>query len=113
MKAFAGDARAIQYGMEYMRIFSCFFVAGGFLVVYHNILRAVGDVKVTVLMGVSEVVTRVAFTFAFTAWMGYYGLWWVSPLTWCCAAMVGGLRYYSGTWRANARIQTAGDEKSR
>lgn len=104
MKAFTQNPASIRYGMEYMKIFSGFFLIGGFLVVYHNILRAAGDVKVTVLMGVSEVITRIGFTFLFSAWMGYYGLWWVSPLTWCCAALVGAVRYYSGKWQDKARI---------
>lgn len=107
MKAFTQTPEAIQYGIEYMRIFSCFFFVGGFLVVYHNILRASGDVKVTVLMGVSEVITRIGFTFLFTAWMGYYGLWWVSPLTWCFATLVGAIRYYSGKWQEKASLSFA------
>ncbi len=105
MRAFTQSPDSIRYGIEYMRIFSGFFFVGGFLVVYHNILRAAGDVKVTVLMGVSEVITRIGFSFLFSAWMGYYGLWWVSPLTWCFAALVGAVRYYSGKWQEKARIQ--------
>ena len=104
MKAFTQDPLSIRYGVEYMKIFSFFFFVGGFLTIYHNILRAAGDVKVTVLMGVSEVITRIGFTFLFSAWMGYYGLWWVSPLTWTCAAIVGAIRYYSGTWQKKALI---------
>lgn len=104
MKAFTQSPVSIGYGVEYIRIFSGFFLIGGFLVVYHNVLRAAGDVKVTILMGVSEVITRIGFTFLFTAWMGYYGLWWVSPITWCCAALVGAVRYYSGKWQEKARI---------
>ncbi len=104
MTAFTQDTAAIQYGIEYMRIFSCFFTVGGFLVVYHNVLRASGDVKVTILMGVSEVITRIGFTFLFSAWLGYYGLWWVSPLTWCCAGLVGAVRYYSGKWQEKASL---------
>lgn len=106
MKAFTQTPDAIRYGVEYMRIFSCFFFVGGFLVVYHNILRASGDVKVTIFMGVSEVITRIGFTFLFTAWFGYYGLWWVSPLTWCCATLVGAIRYYSGSWMTKAKSVT-------
>lgn len=106
MKAFTQNPLSIRYGMEYMKIFSFFFFVGGFLTIYHNILRAAGDVKVTVLMGISEVITRISFTFLFTAWLGYYGLWWVSPLTWTCAALVGAIRYYSGTWQNKARIHT-------
>lgn len=84
--------------MEYLHIMAVFFLAGGILVVYHNILRPAGDIKVTILMGVSEVVTRISFAFLFSAWFGYRGLWWVSPVTWVCAAAVGAVRYYSGKW---------------
>ncbi|MBS6195950.1 MAG: MATE family efflux transporter [Clostridiales bacterium] len=105
MRAFTSNPDSIRYGVEYMRIFSVFFLIGGNMTIYHNILRAAGDVKVTVLMGVSEVITRIAFTFLFTRWMGYHGLWWVSPLTWCCAVAVGAVRYYSGKWEEKARIQ--------
>lgn len=104
MRAFTNTPEAIGYGIEYMRIFSCFFAVGGFLVVYHNVLRASGDIKVTILMGFSEVVTRISFTFLFTLWFGYHGLWWVSPLTWCCATLVGAIRYYSGKWQKKANI---------
>jgi len=107
MKAFTESTDAIRYGIEYMKIFSFFFMVGGFLVVYHNVLRASGDVKVTILMGVSEVVTRIGFTFLFTAIWGYWGLWWVSPLTWCCATAVGAIRYYSGKWKDKAQIHIA------
>lgn len=105
MRAFTEVPASVQYGMEYMRIFSGFFFVGGFLGIYHNVLRSAGDVKVTILMGISEVVTRIGFSFLFNAWFGYFGLWWVSPITWCCATMVGAVRYYSGTWQNKSRIQ--------
>ena len=105
MRAFTDAPLSIQYGMEYMHIFSGFFFVGGFMCVYHNVLRASGDVKVTVLMGVSEVITRIGFSFLFNEWFGYYGLWWVSPITWVCATMVGAVRYYSGAWQDKAKIQ--------
>ena len=105
MEAFTGNPESIRYGVEYMKVFSCFFFVGGILVVYHNILRSAGDVTITVLMGVSEIITRIGCTFLFTAVFGYYGLWWVSPLTWCCAMLVGCVRYYSGKWKKKVQLQ--------
>lgn len=102
MKAFTDTPESIRFGAEYMRIFTLFFLMGGILVVYHNILRASGDVAVTVLMGVSEVVTRISCAFLLPMLFGYTGLWYVSPLTWTCAALVGAVRYYSGTWKKKA-----------
>jgi len=102
MEAFTQTPEAIQFGVEYMRVFTLFFLAGGILVVYHNILRASGDVAVTVLMGVSEVVTRIGCALLFPQLWGYRGLWLVSPITWICAMLVGAVRYYSGTWKKKA-----------
>lgn len=103
MTMFTQSAASIAYGVEYMRIFSFFFLIGGTMCIYHNILRASGDVKMTLAMGMSEVVTRISFTFLFTKWMGYFGLWWVSPVTWVCAVAIGAIRYYSGKWEELAR----------
>lgn len=105
MRVFTQTPESIRYGVEYMRIFPFFFMIGGTICIFHNILRPAGDVKVTILMGVSEIITRITFTFLFTQLFGYYGLWWVSPLTWVCAATVGAIRYYSGKWIETAQKQ--------
>ncbi|MBR4038854.1 MAG: MATE family efflux transporter [Clostridia bacterium] len=105
MAMFTQSPESIQYGVEYMRIFSFFFLIGGTMCIFHNVLRASGDVKMTLAMGVSEVITRISFTFLFTELMGYWGLWWVSPLTWVCAVAVGAIRYYSGKWEGIAKKQ--------
>ena len=111
MRAFTQSPDSIRYGMEYMRIFSFFFMIGGSMTIFHNVLRPAGDVAVTLLMGVSEVITRITFSFLFTKFFGYYGLWWVSPLTWCCAVAVGAVRYYSGKWEQIARRSHAQEAK--
>lgn len=99
MRMFTDSSQSIAYGVEYMRIFAPFLIGVGILTLFHNLLRAVGDVKITICMGVSEVITRIGFAFLFSYLWGYHGLWFVSPLTWCCAALVGAVRYLSGTWK--------------
>ena len=105
MAMFTQSPESIRYGVEYMRIFSFFFLIGGTMCIFHNVLRASGDVKMTLAMGLSEVITRISFTFLFTHLWGYWGLWWVSPITWVCAVAVGAIRYYSGKWEEIARRQ--------
>lgn len=107
MRLFTQSPDSIRYGVEYMHVFSFFFFIGGTMTIFHNILRPAGDVGFTLLMGLSEVVTRISFTFLFTRIWGYRGLWWVSPLTWCCAVAIGAARYYSGKWEQLARKQAA------
>ena len=107
MGAFTETPEAIRLGVEYMRIFAGFFLAGGILVIFQNFLRSVGDVTFTLMMGVSEIITRVGFSFLFPALVGYIGLWFVSPITWVVAMIVGLLRYYSKAWvkKAEANIR--------
>ena len=107
MGAFTETPEAIRLGVEYMRIFACFFLAGGILVIFQNFLRSVGDVTFTLMMGFSEIITRVGFSFLFPALVGYIGLWFVSPITWVVAMIVGLARYYSKAWvkKAEANIR--------
>lgn len=107
MGAFTETPEAIKLGVEYMRIFACFFLTGGILVIFQNFLRSVGDVTFTLMMGVSEIVTRVSFSFLFPALVGYIGLWFVSPITWVVAMIVGLARYYSKAWvkKAEANVR--------
>lgn len=98
MKAFTESEEAIRYGVEYMKIFAGFFIAGGLVVVFQNFLRSAGDVLFTLLMGVSEVITRIGFALFLPGVVGHVGLWFVSPVTWTVAAIVGMVRYYSNTW---------------
>ena len=110
MRLFTDNTEAIGYGVEYMRIFAPCLIGVGILVLFHNLLRSVGDVKVTICMGVSEVITRIGFAFLFSWLWGYYGLWFVSPITWWCAAGVGGLRYISGVWKRKVEMQQTAEK---
>lgn len=109
MGAFTETPEAIRLGVEYMRIFACFFLAGGILVIFQNFLRAAGDVLFTLLMGVSEIITRVGLALLLPGVVGYIGLWFVSPITWVVAAIVGLARYYSNAWKKMA-LNTAAAE---
>lgn len=99
MRMFTDNADSIRYGVEYMRLFAPFLIILGILDIFYNLLRAVGDVRMTVWTGISEVITRIGLSFLLSYFLGYHGLWWVSPITWCVAASLGGLRYISGAWQ--------------
>ncbi len=99
MRMFTSNAESIQYGVEYMHIFSIFLLAVGMLTMLYSFLRAVGDVRITVWTGICEVISRIGLALLLSYLMGYHGLWWVSPLTWCIAFAVAGGRYLSGAWK--------------
>lgn len=105
MRMFTDNADSIRYGVEYMRLFAPFLIILGILDIFYNLLRAVGDVRMTVWTGISEVITRIGLSFLLSYFLGYHGLWWVSPITWCVAASLGGLRYISGAWQKPILLQ--------
>lgn len=105
MRLFTDNAEAIGYGMEYMHIIAIFFVFLGVICTLQSLLRAAGDIPITLAMGVSEVVTRIGFAFLFSMWFGYHGLWWVSPITWLISAGLGTWRYLSGRWIGKSVVQ--------
>jgi len=72
-------------------------------VVFQYFLRSAGDVLFTLLMGVSEVITRIGLALFLPGLVGHMGLWFVSPVTWTVAAIVGMARYYSNTWVKKAQ----------
>ena len=106
MRLFTDDTQAITYGMEYLHIIAIFFVFLGILSTFQSLLRSAGDIPITIAMGVSEVITRVGFAFLFSTWFGYYGLWWVSPITWLISAALGSWRYLSGRWIGKSVIES-------
>ena len=58
MRMFTDNAEAIVYGIEYMRIMAVFFVFTGLVCMFQSLLRAAGDIPVTIAMGISGVITR-------------------------------------------------------
>lgn len=91
-------AQVINIGSNYLWIVSGFYVVVSILMLEQNMLRSAGDVSMTMVLGISEVVTRVAFAYLFSGIWGYIGVFWATPLTWIIAAVIGYVRYLSGKW---------------
>lgn len=98
MRMFTSNEEAIGYGMEYMRVMAGCFVFLGLVCTFQSLMRAAGDIPVTIAMGVSEVITRISLAFLFSHLFGYSGLCWVSAITWMASAALGAWRFLSGRW---------------
>jgi Na+-driven multidrug efflux pump len=75
--------------------------------VSRNLLSGAGDVKIPMLMGVTEVVCRVVFANVLSSHFGYQGIWWATGLTWLLTATVGCIRYASGKWKDKSLVTSA------
>ena len=100
MRSFMAASRAEDYGRAiwYKGAASLCFVFLGLVCTFQSLMRAAGDIPVTIAMGVSEVITRISLAFLFSHLFGYSGLCWVSAITWMASAALGAWRFLSGRW---------------
>ena len=110
MRMFTETPEAIAVGKEYLYLIAAFFVFLGVTCTMQSLLRAAGDVKVTVAIAIGEVVTRISLAFLLSAKFGYHGLWWVSPITWLVSASIGFIRYLSGRWIGKSVVSASGNK---
>lgn len=103
----AEDKEVIRIGIEALRVPCFFYSFVGMIFVSRNLLSGAGDVKIPMLMGVTEVVCRVVFANVLSSYFGYQGIWWATGLTWLLTATVGCIRYASGKWKDKSLVTSA------
>jgi putative MATE family efflux protein len=103
----AEDQEVIRIGIEALRVPCFFYSFVGMIFVSRNLLSGAGDVKIPMLMGVTEVVCRVVFANVLSSYFGYQGIWWATGLTWLLTATVGCIRYASGKWKDKSLVTSA------
>lgn len=96
---FTTDEEVLDIAVTNIRITAWFAPVLGVVFVYQNFLRSVGDVAPTIWMSITEIAARSVLAFAFSAWLGYVGIWWVTPVGWVASLLIGFFRYRSGIWK--------------
>ncbi len=98
------DIEVVEVGIRALRVTCFFYTFVGMIFVTRNVLSGAGDVKIPMLMGLTEVVCRVLFATILSHKIGYNGIWWATGLTWLFTSLVGIIRYYSGRWEHKSII---------
>ena len=99
------DFDVARIGLEAIRV-TCFFYAFvGMIFVSRNFLSGVGDIKIPMIMGLTEVLCRVIVSYVLSAKIGYGGIWWATALTWLITCCVGCSRVASGKWKDKSIIK--------
>ena len=93
------DVEVVRIGIEALRVTCFFYSLVGMIFVTRNLLSGAGDVKIPMVMGFTEVVSRVIVSLVLASFIGYNGIWWATGLTWFFTSIVGLIRYYSGKWK--------------
>jgi Na+-driven multidrug efflux pump len=100
MRMFTDAPEIARIGTKAIRITCMFYIPVGMIYVSRNLLSGAGDVKVPMIMGGSEVLSRVIFANVLTAIpvIGYMGIWWATGLNWFVTGLIGCVFYASGRW---------------
>lgn len=98
-----GDAPEIaQVAVNGLRITSCFYPFLGMIYPTRNVLNGAGDAKFSLYTGIMECIGRIAFAYPLTLipFMGKYGVFYATGLTWFLNASFSFIRYKRGKWKS-------------
>lgn len=93
----------IDFGVQYLRFVSVFYIVGSVNMITGGILRGAGDMKMFMVGSLTNFFSRVASTYILSTFIGHQAIWWGIPIGWAAGCAFTLTRYRSGKW-ANARL---------
>ena len=98
---FGKDADVIRIGANGLRITCCFYIFLGLIYTTRNVLNGAGDAMFSLFTGIVECIGRVGFAYPMTLipFMGKYGVFYSTGLTWFLNGMFSLIRYKRGKWK--------------
>lgn len=98
---FGRDADVLKIAIDGLRITSCFYLFLGLIYPTRNVLNGAGDAMFSLFTGIIECIGRVGFAFPLTLipFMGSYGVFYATGLTWLLNGVFSLLRYKRGKWK--------------
>lgn len=101
---FTTDPEVPEIAIPLVRIEACFAPVLCIVFVLQHFLRSVSDVRPTVAMSFAEIFARGILPFVLSSWLGYFGIWWATPVGWTLSMIIGLVRYRSGKWKDKAAV---------
>ena len=84
------EIQALAVGVQYLRIEGACYAGIGILFLLYGYFRAVERPKISLLLTVISLGTRVALAYAWAPWVGVWAIWWAIPIGWLLADLTGG-----------------------
>ena len=106
MSIFVTNADIISIATTGIRITSVFLLALGGVQILRYMLNGAGDSMYALINGVVEVIARVVFAVSLTAipFIGMWGIWLTTGLTWTVTAVFALFRYKQGAWKEKTLV---------
>ncbi|MCM1183760.1 MAG: MATE family efflux transporter [Roseburia sp.] len=101
MSIFVTEPEVIAIGARGLSITSCFYFFLGMIYVARSVLNGAGDAAFAMLNGLMEVIGRVGFAMPLTMipFIGMWGIFLTTGLTWALTGLVSIVRYHRGRWQ--------------
>ena len=107
VRIFTKSDFVVELGTSALRITCFFYLFVSTIFISRSLLSGAGDVKVPMVMGISEVVCRYVFATILTATsLGYLGIYVATAINWTVTSAIGMIRYLSGKWKLKGIVNT-------
>lgn len=93
------NIEVINYGVEYMRVVSVFYIVMGIMFASNSVLRGSGDMQAFLISSLFNLITRVLGAYALSKLIGQSAIWWSIPIGWSVGAIIAIIRFLSGKWK--------------
>ncbi len=88
------ETEVITLGIEYISVVAIFYVLIGFLFMFYGLYRGIGMLKMSIILTVVSLGTRVILAYILSATaLGASGIWWSIPIGWALADILGFIEY--------------------
>lgn len=105
---FGKDMKVLKIAVDGLRITSCFYIFLGLIYPTRNVLNGAGDAMFSLFTGIVECIGRVGFAYPLTLipFMGSYGVFYATGLTWLLNGLFSLVRYKQGKWKTIGLVKT-------
>lgn len=100
------NIQAINYGMDYMRVVSSFYILMGIMFTSNGLLRGAGDMKTFMASSLFNLFSRVILAYVLASQIGPSAIWWSIPIGWFVGSAISFTRFRSGKWMNKGFIKT-------
>lgn len=88
------EIEVINLGVEYLSVVSVFYLLIGFLFMFYGLFRGLGKLKISIVLTVVSLGTRVILAYILAeTFLGARGIWWAIPIGWLLADILGIIYY--------------------
>ena len=101
MSIFGLNEKVLGIAVDGLRITCCFYIFLGTIYTTRNVLNGAGDAMFSLFTGIVECIGRVGFAYPLTLipFMGSYGVFYATGITWLLNGLFSLVRYKHGKWK--------------